>query len=1191
MKGRVMKKCYRTISGLFLAACIIAPVLTYAEAVPTVSGNEIVKEEGEDVRDKEDEGNPDITETGDETPSDATDEEEQEEQIPFVYSYAGADEHLVICTSGDLETVSEACAYNEEGVCVKCGHKKEEPLPEASEKEETKDSEEAKDDKETQSPDQKDTEAGDQNDEEIPEKKERTLKYEDGISVSVKGVFSDDAELSVSEKDAASYDIESADPAFLISPQKAFEISVTEESADGYEVTVSGVEEPEGFFAFNVHKDEDGEPSYLGSFMSHISFTDDSLGKYIISAVIDKADITVKPEQTELSPGILQEAEKIVSEKIAGLSADADRSYDIVDSFDLSVPEGTEFPITLTFNANVRAGMDIMLLHKAGTDWEEIVPDEVSDGFIKASFNSLSPLVVVRTDAQPIVITFKDGDKVLSSEVYQKGKSVSAPQIPEKKEDGKEYRFDGWSIGGNDIIPSDAIPPAEQSVTYNTHYKEIIRHKVQFINKDGSIIYECEAEHGSTLQVPENTGYIDKYGIHTFKSWEPELSLTVEADAVYKAVYGLEEQNRARYRIIWKDYDGTEIKNAEGFIDTIDTQKPENPKREADGDYIYTFAFWDCDKTFDDAFLEWKSAGADIKKEIIVINTAKYTAIDAERVKYTITFKDYDGTVISKESYVKGAKITVPGDPERKPDKSYSYTFKGWTPDISETVEKAVTYTASYTKKALPKEYSIIFKDYDGRVISEKTYKAGDEVEKPDDPERKEDDNYTYAFSKWTPAFSQKALKDTVYTAAYTKTAKTANKLFTITFRDYNGAVISENEYKSGEEIKIPDDPSRGDDTIYTYRFSSWYPALSPKAVKDAVYTAQYTKTRKQTASAGGISTALKSGNQNTARVTNSQVQKAAAVKNTVPVSAGTCSVTFRDWDGTILSEKTYKKGEAVTIPPDPVRKADENYTYSFKNWSPVVSEKAEKTVIYTAQYVKTKISVTEAPVREAVPEPKKDQAVSAASKDEAPQASDGVPPEVLPDPEPEKYVPVIAENTVVTRPEPEAVLSGREKEKLPDIVWYVLCAVLIAGVILALIYGKVWFMMMNLLFKGKRSAFHGILVDEDTKGVQCIIPEELDESFKMVQSIIDESEKKQEGYEKLKQRILSEKCETILPYDAKMMFMVSNDRETVTSDIMDADELTLFDILDQYAGQGVKVVANFFSKSADLDFNLSYAV
>ena len=64
--------------------------------------------------------------------------------------------------------------------------------------------------------------------------------------------------------------------------------------------------------------------------------------------------------------------------------------------------------------------------------------------------------------------------------------------------------------------------------------------------------------------------------------------------------------------------------------------------------------------------------------------------------------------------------------------------------------------------------FTVIFKDYDGRVIStKKDYHYGDKIVIPENPTREADDIYTYEFAGWAPVISEKVTKDEVYVATY----------------------------------------------------------------------------------------------------------------------------------------------------------------------------------------------------------------------------------------------------------------------------------------------------------------------------------------------------------------------------------------------------------------------------------------
>ena len=74
---------------------------------------------------------------------------------------------------------------------------------------------------------------------------------------------------------------------------------------------------------------------------------------------------------------------------------------------------------------------------------------------------------------------------------------------------------------------------------------------------------------------------------------------------------------------------------------------------------------------------------------------------------FTVTFVDYDGTVLATGDYKEGDTVTVPADPARPADENYTYTFAGWTPAVT-TVTGDAIYTATYTATEIVKENAII---------------------------------------------------------------------------------------------------------------------------------------------------------------------------------------------------------------------------------------------------------------------------------------------------------------------------------------------------------------------------------------------------------------------------------------------------------------------------------------------------
>ena len=78
-------------------------------------------------------------------------------------------------------------------------------------------------------------------------------------------------------------------------------------------------------------------------------------------------------------------------------------------------------------------------------------------------------------------------------------------------------------------------------------------------------------------------------------------------------------------------------------------------------------------------------------------------SLDIDR--YTVTWKNYDGTVLYVETNIaKGQKVEFKSEtPARESDGTYSYAFAGWSPEISEVVTD-ITYVAQFNAQLLPLE-------------------------------------------------------------------------------------------------------------------------------------------------------------------------------------------------------------------------------------------------------------------------------------------------------------------------------------------------------------------------------------------------------------------------------------------------------------------------------------------------------
>ena len=149
-----------------------------------------------------------------------------------------------------------------------------------------------------------------------------------------------------------------------------------------------------------------------------------------------------------------------------------------------------------------------------------------------------------------------------------------------------------------------------------------------------------------------------------------------------------------------------------------------------------------------------------------VSGTATYYAHFSSSARpYTITFQNYDGTVLQESDVNYGDEPTYDGaTPYRAKDAFYSYTFSGWSPAITNVTGDA-TYTAQYNSTT--RGYTIQFLNYDGTVLETK------DVPRDQTPEytgpafsKPSDETFDYVFNGWSPTLED-VTEDASYTAQF----------------------------------------------------------------------------------------------------------------------------------------------------------------------------------------------------------------------------------------------------------------------------------------------------------------------------------------------------------------------------------------------------------------------------------------
>ena len=332
-----------------------------------------------------------------------------------------------------------------------------------------------------------------------------------------------------------------------------------------------------------------------------------------------------------------------------------------------------------------------------------------------------------------------------------------------------------------------------------------------------------------------------------------------------------------------------------------------------------------------------------------VVYTALYDVTD---IQYTVKFVNSNGEVISEQNLKYGDKIVKPGNPKYPGNKDiYEHTFAGWDREVSDVCTGDATYKAVFDKsiKIAFYKYNIevssrkdLF-DYEYITGREPKYftKLGSTITATNDftgyeniismleeayIKGKSDTIYGNNNEEFVKSFvsltAEKAgIKEDAVDCWYVLKRETDGwhvdggnlKDYTVKFVDYDDSIISERIYNANENIIIPSNPVRESDETYNYTFAGWDKEVtSVKGNVDykAVYEPSYID----------------------------------------------YTVRFLNEDGSVITEATYHYGEDVVVPADPVKAADETYTYTFAGWDKEVTsvkENVDYTAVYTDEYNK----------------------------------------------------------------------------------------------------------------------------------------------------------------------------------------------------------------------------------------------
>ena len=173
----------------------------------------------------------------------------------------------------------------------------------------------------------------------------------------------------------------------------------------------------------------------------------------------------------------------------------------------------------------------------------------------------------------------------------------------------------------------------------------------------------------------------------------------------------------------------------------------------------------------------------------------------------TVTWKNWDGTMLGTSPVNYGTIPTYNGTPARAADTQYTYRFIGWTPEPVPVMGNA-EYTAVYEKEL--RSYTVRWLNWDGTELYRTTEEYGaTPVYGGVTPTRADDGVNSYTFSGWNQTVTA-VTGDTTYTAQFTVACRHADteirnaKDATCTAPGYTGDTYCKecgNKISSGEVI------------------------------------------------------------------------------------------------------------------------------------------------------------------------------------------------------------------------------------------------------------------------------------------------------------------------------------------------------------------------------------------------------
>ena len=324
----------------------------------------------------------------------------------------------------------------------------------------------------------------------------------------------------------------------------------------------------------------------------------------------------------------------------------------------------------------------------------------------------------------PMILTvrFFDEDGTLLKEELVPYGSQATPPIDPLKAANQQYTFtfSGWDKEFDEILDNLDV--------YATYSFVLNEYTVRFFDEDGTLLKEELVAYGSHASAPTDpTKEATAQHTFTFSGWDKEFDEILDNLDVY-ATYSFVVNE---YIVRFLDEDGTLLKE-ELVAYGSSAFAPIDPTKEATAQHTFTFSGWD--KEFDE----------------ILDNLDVYATYSFVVNEYTVRFLDEDGTLLKEEIVLYGQDATPPTDPSKQDTAEFTFSFSGWEPTYLAITGNLDVYAVYIS---IVNQYLIRFLDEDGSLIKEEVALYGSTVTAPTNPEKPNDELYSYVFVSWSGSF------------------------------------------------------------------------------------------------------------------------------------------------------------------------------------------------------------------------------------------------------------------------------------------------------------------------------------------------------------------------------------------------------------------------------------------------------